>query len=446
MPNKPNLISHRGKSLTVDQWSVLTEIPAGTIRHRIYFAGWPIERALDTPVQIKFRPSPAMRGPQRGAGRPVPKLRKAETGSAFIRWQTAGKRHERTFGVWGSDEANEAYRRFAVDWVSGLADVKASGETLLVIELAAAYKTWASGYYVKNGKPTSMIHLIKTALMQLDQLCGTMPVDEFSVDDLRAFQASLVSEGYVRETVNKYAWVVCSMFAWGASQLGANRKPLAPPSVADMLVRVRKLKAGRTSAPESVPLESVPWKDVEATFPHLHRDKKRRAVIESLIRVHWLTGMRPSEILSMRPCDISRDGDTWHYRPTTHKNQHRSLSLEYWLGPRAISLIAPLLANRMGLSDDDPVFALPRADRKNSKIWRLQPTNYRRIVHDACIAAGVPAWYPHRLRKSRATEVARYYQSDTHGASAIGDSPDTARKHYIDPDRETKRKIARETG
>ena len=101
MPNKPNLISHRGKSLTVDQWSEATGIPSGTIRHRIYSAGWPIGRALDTPVQIKFRPSPTMRGPQRGAGRPVPKLRRSASGSAFIRWQTAGRRHERTFGDWG---------------------------------------------------------------------------------------------------------------------------------------------------------------------------------------------------------------------------------------------------------------------------------------------------------------------------------------------------------
>ncbi len=50
-----HLIEHKGRSLTIRQWSAETGIKRETIAQRLY-AGWEVERALSQPVRL-LRPT-----------------------------------------------------------------------------------------------------------------------------------------------------------------------------------------------------------------------------------------------------------------------------------------------------------------------------------------------------------------------------------------------------
>ncbi len=51
-------------------------------------------------------------------------------------------------------------------------------------------------------------------------------------------------------------------------------------------------------------------------------------VVRAMLRVQIKTGMRPSEICRMRPCDIDRSGPVWLYRPSTHKTKWKGQKRE----------------------------------------------------------------------------------------------------------------------
>jgi integrase len=66
-----------------------------------------------------------------------------------------------------------------------------------------------------------------------------------------------------------------------------------------------------------------------------------------MVELQQLTGMRPSEVSQLRPCDIDRSADVWLYRPASHKNQHKKSRLAKTrtiaIGPVGQELLAPFL-------------------------------------------------------------------------------------------------------
>ena len=42
-----------------------------------------------------------------------------------------------------------------------------------------------------------------------------------------------------------------------------------------------------------------------------------------MLRVQVATGMRPSEVCNIRPCDIDRSGEVWMFRPAKHKTANK---------------------------------------------------------------------------------------------------------------------------
>jgi integrase len=97
------------------------------------------------------------------------------------------------------------------------------------------------------------------------------------------------------------------------------------------------LRAGRTSAKESPPVESVPDDVVESTLKFLP------AVVADMVRIQRLTGARPGEICIMRPCDLDRTDQTWIFRPSKHKTQHLGRQRCICIGPKAQEILLPYL-------------------------------------------------------------------------------------------------------
>jgi integrase len=442
MPNPPKLLTVGNESLTLKEWSARPpHVPPTTIRARLLLK-WTPQEAVSIPPDRRFRPSVKV---VKGVARPCPKLRLHKgTGQAFCQWMTSGERHTKYFGKWQTEEAEQAYARFQLEWATRLVrrSPVAPGETVLVCELVEAWLDYCetgddgeSGYR-KRGELTSEIHSQRAAMNYLTPAYGASAVDEFGPEQLRAVRKGMIDANLARRTINGYQTRIVQMFGWGVG------RDLVPSEVWARLKQVGRLQKGKTTARDNPKRRGAPWDDVQATFPHLHKFETRRAVLESLIRVHWFLGGRSQDLVGMRAGDIDRTGDEWHYVVDGHKNEHREQELAYWIGPRCQAVLAPLLE---GKGPNDLVFVYPPAAEGGP------PTPIRRGVYAirvkaACERAKVKVWTPHQLRHSRATEVMRIFESDEAAAAAIGDTPEVTRTIYVDPLDAIRKRIARETG
>jgi integrase len=441
MPTPPKRVTVGSVTKTLAEWSAEPpHVPVTTIRARLRL-GWSPAQAVGVAPDRRFRPAA---NAQKGVTRPCPKLKRHKaTGQACCEWQVANERKVRYFGKWGTPEAEREYTRFQLEWATRLVKKSpvALGESLLVCELVEQWLHYCEtgddgeGGYQKRGELTSEIYAQRAAMNCLLAAYAATPVDEFGPEQLRAVRKGIIERGLARKTINGYQTRIVQMFGWGVG------RQMVPANVWDTLKQVGRLQKGKTPARDPVRKKAAAWADVEATFPHLHTNEECRAILESLVRVHWLVGGRPEDLVSLRPCDLDRTGDVWSYSPEAHKNEHREQELTYWIGPKAQAILAPLL---VGKSATDPVFTYPVPRR--GKVTPIKRAVYGNRVKDACKKAKVKAWTPHQLRHSRATEVMRIYESNSAAAAVIGDSEEVARTVYVDPQDAVRKRIARETG
>ena len=102
------------------------------------------------------------------------------TGQAFV--QVQGRRFY--LGKHNSPASKEAYARFVAELAATpvsvpIAPSKALEAQLTVVELAAAYLDFAKRYYVKDGKPTGEVPIIRRAPFIVNELYGRQPAVEF---------------------------------------------------------------------------------------------------------------------------------------------------------------------------------------------------------------------------------------------------------------------------
>jgi integrase len=438
MPTPPKMLTYRGVTKPLKEWAADYNLNSETLKSRVFSLGWPVQKALTTPPDKRFDPTPK---PKAKPPRPCPRLQKHPSGRAWARWSVGGVSRQQYFGAWGSPEAEAAYRAFALDWASGLASVRSSAGGLMLCELLDAYLDDAKRYYRRGDRDTRTAGNVSLAISSLLEVVpDTLGVDEFGVEHLRTFQRSLIARGLAATTAVSYRGMVLRAFAWGASRTTDDGRPMFPPLTLAALREVERPQAGRDGARITEPVGAVEWSRVEAVFPHLADGGERRRILETLVRVHWLTGMRSGELLAMRWGDIDRSGDVWRYDVGEHKRSHKKRRRVYFLGPKAQALLLSLSSAPEG----ETIFAMPR--RRGEGLLTPSVNQYRDFVADACLRAGGEAWHPHQLRHSRATEVARAYESDRDAAAAIGDSEHVTRLVYVDPQEAAARRIAAELG
>ncbi|QDT16605.1 tyrosine-type recombinase/integrase [Alienimonas californiensis] len=374
----------------------------------------------------------------------------------------AGKHHY--LGAFGAPESKEAYARLIAERFlapgpaadcsnapdtpdSGVATGAASGVSggvsqspvprrRSVNDLMVAYLDHAEGYYARDGEPTQELTDVKASLKPLRLLYGRTPADEFGPKKLKAVRDHMVAvQGLSRKVTNARVNRIRRFFKWCASE------ELVPSSVFHGLQSVDGLRMGRTAARETAPVKPVPDADVEATLPFLSPP------VAAMVKVQRLTGMRPGEVVQMKPGDVDRNGEVWVYRPECHKNEWRGQERTVPLGPKAQAVFAPFLDGR---PDDKPLFSPKEAEqwryaesppyagrerateRYPSETRRLAAAkaarrkqkrkperkardhydrdSYRRAVTygiEKAARAGVAidSWSPARLRHAKATEV-----------------------------------------
>jgi integrase len=401
----------------------------------------------------------------------VPKYRRHRpSGQAVV--TLAGRDHY--LGPFGAATSKTEYNRLVGEWLAAgrpSSAVESQRAEITVVEVIARYWAFAQGYYRKHGEPTRTLDNIKRAVAPVKRLYGDQPAESFGPLALKSIQRLMIEQpdrGYAdgrqrtrprtsRKYINGAVDIIKRMFRWAASE------ELVPVAVYQALATVSGLRMGRTAARESPPVLPVADGVIEATLPYLP------SVVADMVRFQRLTGCRPSEVCSLRPCDVDRTGPTWRYVPATHKTEHHGRQRVIFIGPKAAAILAPYLLRaadaccfcpaeseekrreEMHTRRRTPLSCGSKPGSNRRKTPKRKPQDryfkdaYARAVTRAAKKAGVAPWSPNRLRHTAATEVRKLYGLE--GAQvALGHARADVTQVYAERDQSLAERIAREVG
>lgn len=418
MPAHPkHLLTHKGKTQSVWAWARELKIPPSRIYARIRL-GWPVADVL-APVAYVPMPAPSTREIA------IPKLTEHHSGQARAVYQGESF----YFGKWGTAQAIAAYNEWAAALKSGLSP---RPERVSVAELLDRFWAWARSYYVKDGRPTGQMYNVRSAVRIVRECFESLLASDFGPQHLKRVQSQFLKQRgpsglpWTRQHVNEMVQRVRRIWSWAVGE------GLVPVTTWQALEHVAPARKTKVANPEQRKPEGVTWETVKATLPHLPAD------VAVMVEVHWLAGCRASEICVLRPCDIERHARSWLWRPHQRKTEHleeEGQELAYWLGPRAVKLLKPLVKKTATAAY---VFPGPIGHaRRGAKVGRWTKNTYAAAIRTACAAAGV-SWSPRQIRKGRATEIMlQQHMSGKDGKSAAQavcghTTLKTTERHYLE--------------
>ncbi len=316
-----------------------------------------------------------------------------------------------------------------------------------IAALTAAYLDYVRGYYVdEQGNPTRETTDIRYSLKPLTDLYAALPVNEFGPLKLIEVRDHVITLNWSRNLINQRVSRIKRMFKWAVS------RQLVSAIIYHGLATVEGLKRGRCAARETEKRRPVEERYVFAILPYT------TPVVAAMIELQLLTGMRPGELVIMRPCDIDRSGKVWHYTPAHHKTQYRGDERIISIGPRGQELLRPFLLRpaevfcfspaesekqRLQKLHEQRVIPLhygnrPGTNRKDNPLTKpgdcYDTANYGQAVRHAIHAANkaikkeaekkgienpelIPQWTPYQMRHTAATKVRREIGYETAGAT-----------------------------
>ncbi len=284
------------------------------------------------------------------------------------------------------------------------------------------------------------IHRLTGLCTLLESDYGDIPADQFGPRRLADVRDTLIAGGSCRTYVNRLVRCIKRIFRHAISQ------ELVDIDVLNRLNTLEPLKYGQTVAPESVPVQPANLGDVRETAAFLS------PVLAAMVRIQAATGMRPSELCSMRPSDIQQRPDgVWMYRLSKHKTSHRGTSKAVPIVGDARLALEPFLDR----APDDFCFSpresmawfrsqkvrktplscgnRPGTNRKHEPKRqpgvKYTPSSYRRAITRAAQQAKVPHWFPYQLRHFAATEVRKALGVES-AQALLGHSRADMTQHY----------------
>jgi len=343
------------------------------------------------------------------------------SGQAYVKLD--GKRHY--LGPHGSPESHQLYAEALGRWQAAQS---AGPKNLTIRQLATLYWQHAQTYYVKNGKPSGHLHIVRNALKYLNRDCRNMLASNFGPKTLLAVRQRLIDQQFSRKYINDLTSVVKRMFKWATSQ------ELVSPMVHHGLTTVGTLSKGRSSARETEPVRPVPMAFVNALERFVAPE------VWGLIQFQFLTGARPGEALIVRPCDIDMTGDVWLYRPESHKTEHHGRDRIIAIGPQGQDIVKRFL----GTDTHAYIFGPSKPHHlRGSRPYRRD--SYTTAVKRGCVAAGVPPWSPNQLRHNFATEARRAFGIEA-ARVTLGHSSAVVSEIYAERDIEAARAVVTRIG
>ncbi len=385
----------------------------------------------------------------------VPKYRrqrrKGRQDSAFV--EIDGKRHY--LGRYDSLESRKRYAELIAGEKPKSPEPDAGPVT--VNRILIEFLKHAEGYYRgRDNKPTAEFTHYKSVARMLRKH-GHESAERFGPRKLKAIRETMVQRGWTRKYVNDQTKRIVRVIKWAVGE------ELIPANVHQALAAVEGLRRGRTTAKESTKRQPVPMADVLATVEHLPQ------VVADLVLVQLYGGMRPTEAMIMRPCDIDRSGDVWTYRPHYHKTEDAGCERVITLGPRAQAILlrylarderdylfsprdseAKRLAEREACRKTPRSFGNTRGTNRKSKPKQTpgehyNKDSYARAVKRAAKRAGVRHWSPYQLRHTQATEARKLAGLDA-AQRLLGHRHAATTERYAEPDVAAAAEVVRKIG
>ena len=349
----------------------------------------------------------------------VPKYRRNPDGRAFVEYRR--KRHY--LGQYNTPESRAQYKQFLAR-IMAEADQPEPlpiGRNPTLLELAVPYAEWAKEYHSEAAYSP-----VKTMVSQVLGLYADTPISEFGPRKILAWQQWLIQQNYARITINQRLGQLKRWLKWLVS------RELIAPDVLAAANTVSGLRAGKSEAAEPEPVAPVAVADVNATLPFLPPP------VAAMVQVQYLCGMRPQDVIRMRPQDIDRAGEIWIYKPETHKNTHRGQSLVKAIPRAAQAILLPFLDREPDAFCFDPressEWAYEQKRANSTRATKRYPSEEKRLakqraktakgkqhraghykrytygqaIERACKAANVPHWTPLQLRHSIATLISQH--------------------------------------
>ena len=207
-------------------------------------------------------------------------------------------------------------------------------------------------------------------------------------------------------------------------------------------------------------------------------------VLSDLVEVHLLTGMRPSEVCCLRPCDIDRSGKIWIYTPPSHKTLRYGKGRSVFVGPKAQAVLMRYLLRdhaafcftpreayeqhyerrRQNRKTKEGCGNCPRPRRHKNFQPKYNKDSYRKAVERAALRAfPIPnevkadannvaewkakhIWRPNQLRHTAGTIARQKFDLET-AQILLGHSlKSTTEKHYAEVDMSRGIEFARKFG
>ena len=365
-------------------------------------------------------------------------------------------------GIHSSESSRRQYEELLGEWLANgrklpepvICEDDKSTE-ITITELVASYWPVVEDYYQKNGEPTSEVNGNRCALRELRKMFGRTAAADFGPRKLKVLRESLIQRELARNVVNQYIGRIVRAFRWASSE------EMVPASLYHGLLAVRPLQRGRSKAKEMPRVLPIDDAIVDMTIEELG------PIVADMVRLQRLTGMRPTEVCTLRPVDIDRTSEVWIYKLASHKTEHHDRGRMVPIGPKGQALLRPYLLRDETCYCFNPaesVEQLNREKRLNRKT-KVQPSqqdrskpdperkpgdrydsnSYRRAIQRACDRLEIERWTPNRLRHSAATEIRKQFGLEAAQVS-LGHSSADVTQVYAERDLELAKKVAKKLG
>ncbi len=350
------------------------------------------------------------------------------------------RRHDVLLGEYNSSASRIKYVKMIATWEEAgrVLDMAAEDArktierrpgVVTVSTVALNYWRHVKARYQTRRNRSRLFH-VRVALKLLRSKYGGLPAAEFGPLALRKVREAMIGEGWARSVINDRVRLIQSAFEHAVSV------ELVGPDKLVALKAVRPLKRNE-GGKESGKVLPVPEPDIDAIRPYVSSQ------VWALIQLQLFTGARAGELVIMRMMDIDTTGKVWLYCPEYYKTQDRGHARVIYLGPKSQAIIKEFKANRAldaYLFSPREAFAermakdatgsrrpnqKPNPRKTNRRIRdHYKTASYRRAITEACKAAGVDTWTPHRLRHNAATTLRKQF-----GIEDVRPSLDTAAPH-----------------
>jgi len=223
-------------------------------------------------------------------------------------------------GQFGSPESVAAYRRLLASLTGKRA--MPDSDQCTVAEL---FDFWFGEHEGKipNKKYS---HYCQCAVAILDAGHAGSLASDFGPRKLIEVRDLLIEKGLARSTINQRIGRIKKVFKWGVS------REMVPPNVMLALYSLDGLGDGSLAAPPRS-IKPVDFSRVDDLRGILSD------TVYDMLRVLWLTGMRPDNLCSITMSQVKKESGVWLYTPSQHKTKYKGKGLVVTLGPRTQEII-----------------------------------------------------------------------------------------------------------